>query len=70
MSAAIITTDARATDIVTRRSMRRMTALSFQRDGNQEEEALLTQAHPSDHTTHVDQDARSLGRPHRGEGRA
>src|SRR5260221_8825887 len=69
MSAAIITTDARATDIVTQRSMRRVTALSFHRYGNEKEEALITQAHPADHTPHDDQDARPLGRPHRGQGR-
>src|SRR5437773_9672681 len=69
-SAAIITIDARATDIVTYRSMRRGVGLSSLSYGNEEAKAFRTQAHPSDAATHHDQDPRPLGRSHRGEGRA
>src|SRR5258707_13582764 len=69
MSAAIITTDARAPDIVTRRSMRRVTRLSFHRYGNEKEQAFVTQADPSDPPAQPDQDAGPPGRPHRGQSR-
>src|SRR5881397_678826 len=79
MSAAIMTRDARAMDIVTRRSMSERAAsdtapaslvadatrfmwavgLSFRPYG--EEEALGTQAHPSDAAAHHHQDRRALG---------
>src|SRR5438094_452235 len=61
-SAPIMTIDARATDIVTTESMGRGCALSSVTDGNEETQALRTQAHPSDAAPHLDQDPRSLGR--------
>src|SRR6267142_1610807 len=70
MSAAIITIDARATDIVTDGSMRRGVGLSSLSYGNEEAQTFRTQAHPSDAATHHDQDPRPLGRSHRGEGGA
>src|SRR2546428_1386716 len=69
-SAAIITIDARATDIVTCSSMRRAVGLSCLLYGNEEAKAFRTQAHPSDAATYHDQDPRPLGRTHRGEGSA
>src|SRR5439155_14966611 len=77
MSAAIMTRDARAMDIVTGRvwaSAPRAIRLckgrrvSFRPYGK--EEALGTQAHPSDAAAHHHQDRRALGRAKRGEGRA
>src|SRR5919197_2240165 len=66
-SAAIMTIDARATDIVTAESMGRVTALSSVTYGDEEAQAIGTEAHSPDAAAHVDQDARSLGRAFRGE---
>src|SRR2546422_3979956 len=48
MSAAIMTIEARATDIVTTESMGRATALSSVAYGDEEAQAFRSQAHPSD----------------------
>src|SRR4051812_38096872 len=68
ISAPIITIDARATDIVTERSMKRRVRLSFAAYGHKEAQAFSSQAHPADHPPHLDQDARPLGRADRREG--
>src|SRR5919204_3366662 len=60
-SAAIMTIDARATDIVTAESMGRFTALSSVAYGDEEAQAIRPQAHSPDAAAHFDQDARSLG---------